>query len=224
MGIAATVWVGHFHLHGIDYFRSHAGAVQLGDVGEKKVPGDQEPHLAVRASLPCHELKIESATQIELHGVAVSGSDIGASLAIPGVGLLSAGSVARQLEDQALCLVKLGASPQAMVEAANRAPEVIAELVRAGSHGRLVHQVLVILEMTTALNFTRGARFEASGGRESRAVTAIASGSGSGSRTVVALAPGTTFAYLLLKPTWNAKQPRHWQRIDGWEDEAWSLQ
>ena len=220
MGIAATVCVGHFHLNGIDYFRSHADAVQLGDVGEKQMPGDQEPHLAVRTSLPRGALRIESATRIELHGVAISGSDIGASLAIPGVGRLGAGSVARQLEDQALCLVRLGAAPQAMVEAANRAPEVIAELVRAGHNGRLVHQVLVALEMTTALNFTRATRFEASGARESWAVTAVASGS----RTVVTLTPGTTFAYLLLKPKWNAQQPRHWQRIDGWEDDPWRLQ
>ena len=218
MGIAATVCVGHFHLHGIDYFRSHANAVQLGDVGEKQMPGDQEPHLAVRASLPCHELKIESATQIELHGIAISGSDIGASLAIPGVGRLSAGSVARQLEDQALGLVKLGASPQAMVAAANRAPEVIAELVRAGANGRLVHEVFVILEMKTALNFTRGTAFEVSGSGESWTVIATTGGS----RCVVTLTPGTTFAYLLLKPTWDAKQQRHLKRIDGWEDDAWS--
>lgn len=220
MGIAATVCVGHFHLNGIDYFRSHANAVQLGDVGEKQMPGDQEPYLAVRASLPRGALRIESATQIELHGVAISGSDIGASLAIPGVGRLGAGSVARQLEDQALCLVRLGAAPQAMVAAANRAPELIAELVRAGIQARLVHQVLVALEMTTALNFTRATRFEASGGRDAWAVTAIARGS----RTVVALTPDTTFAYLLLRPTWDAKQPERWKRIEGWEDDAWGLQ
>ena len=215
MGIAATVCVGHFHLNGIDYFRSHADAVQLGDVGEKQMPGDQEPHLAVRTSLPRGALRIESATQIELHGVAVSGSDIGASLAISGVGLLCASSVARQLEDQALCLVRLGASPQAMVEAANRAPEVIAELVRIGVHGRLVHQVLVILEMTTALNFTRATRFEAGGARDSCVVTGIVGGS----RTVVALTPGTTFAYLLLKPAWDAKQPT--KHIEAWADDPW---
>lgn len=220
MGTAANVSVSHFHLNGIDYFRSHANAVQLGDVGEKQMPGDQEPYLAVGASLARGALQIDAATQIELHGVAVSGSDIGASLAIPGVGLLGAGSVARQLEDQALCLVRLGAAPQAMVEAANRAPEVLGELIRAGLRGRLVHQVVVILEMTTALNFTRATQFEVSGAREAWVVAANASGS----RTVVTLTPGTTFAYLLLKPTWDATLPRHRQRIDGWADDPWRLQ
>ena len=222
MGTAASVSVSHFHLNGIDYFRSHANAVQLGDVGEKQMPGDQEPYLAVGASLARGALRIDAATQIELHGVAVSGSDIGASLAIPGVGLLGAGSVARQLEDQALCLVRLGAAPQAMVAAANRAPEVLAELIRAGLRGRLVHQVLVILEMTTALNFSRAIRFEVSGARESWVVAASASASGS--RTAVTLTPGTTFAYLLLKPTWDATLPRHRQRINGWADDPWRLQ
>lgn len=222
MGTDAKVCVSHFHLNGIDYFRSHADAVQLGDAGEKRVPGNHENHLAVGASLPRRKLKIEAASQIELHGVAISGSDIGGRISIPGIGPLSAGSVARQLEDQALSLVKLGALPQDIVDAANDAPEVIAELIRAGDKGRLVHQVFVILEMRTALNFTRSTRFEVSGTGECWTVNA--EGCNSGSRTVVTLTPGTTFAYLLLTPKWGAKQPPHWKRIEGWQDDAWSLQ
>ena len=73
--------------------------------------------------------------------------------------------------------------------------------------------------MKTALNFTRSTRFEVSGSARSWAIT----GAG-GSRTVVAMTPGTTFAYLLLKPQSRATLQAHGQRIDDWEAEPWRLQ
>ena len=37
------------------------------------------------------------------------------------------------------------------------------------------------------------------------------------------ITPGTTFAYLLLEPKWDASLKKNWKRIDGWEDDQWSL-
>jgi hypothetical protein len=222
MGIDAKVRDSHFHLNGVNYFRGHADAVQLGDVGEKKTPATQENYLAVQESVPRRKLKIERATQIDIHGLALGSSDIGASITIPGVGVLGAGSVARQLEDQTLALVKLETLPKDIVAAANDSPDVITELIRAGKAGRLVHQSFVILEMKTALNFTRATRFELSGTVKSWTVTATG-GSAGASRTVVTITPGTTFAYLLLKPKWDANLKKNWTRIDDWEDDQWSL-
>ncbi len=222
MGIDAKVLDNHFHLNGVNYFRGHADAVQFGDAGEKKTPGTQENYLAVQESVPRNRLKIERATQIDIHAVSFGSSDIGASITIPGVGSLSAGTLARQLEDQTLSLVKLETLPKDIVAAANDSPDVIAELIRAGNAGRLVHQAFVILEMKTALNFTRSTRFEVSGTAKSWTITATG-GTGSGSRTVVTVTPGTTFAYLLLKPKWDASQKKNWKRIVDWEDDQWSL-
>jgi hypothetical protein len=220
MAIDAKVCDNQFHLNGVNYFRGHADAVQLGDVGEKKTPATLGNYLAVQESVPRNKLTIAHATLIDIHSVAFDSSDIGASLTIPGVGLLGASTVARQLADQTLTLVKLETLPKDIVAAANASPDVITELIRAGNKGRLVHQAFVILEMKTALNFTRATRFDVSGSVKSWAVTA-SGGTGSGSSTVVTIAPGTTFAYLLLEPKWDAKAQR--QRIDDWEDDPWSL-
>jgi hypothetical protein len=218
MGIDAAVRDNHFHLEGVDYFRGHADAVLLGDVGAKKSPATQDEHLAVRESVPRHGLRIERAQQIDIHAVGLGSSDIGACITVPGVGSLGASTVARQLADRALALVKLEILPRDIVAAANDSPAVTAELARAGKAGRLVHQVFVVLEMKTALNFARATRFEPSG--SARAWTVTASGS-DGSRTAVTLTPGTTFAYLLLKPRWDAGLKKNWTRIDDWEDDPW---
>ena len=220
MAIDAKVRSSHFHFNGVAYFRGHAEAVQLGDVGQKKTPGTQDDYLAVQESVPRHQLTIERATQIDIHSVAISGSDIGASITIPGVGVLGAATLARQLEDQALSLVKLECWPKDIVAAANDTPAVISALIHAGHKGRLVHQAFVILEMKTALNFTRSTRFEVSGIDRSWAITGTTS---SGSRSVVTITPGTTFAYLLLKPKWDAKLQKNWKRIDDGQDDPWRL-
>jgi hypothetical protein len=222
MGSDAEVCDNHFRLNGLGYYRAHADAVQLGDVGAKKMPVSQASHLAVHESVSRNRLTIAQATLIDIHRVAFGGSDIGVSLAIPGVGVLGPSTVARQLADQTLTLVKLEARPEDIVAAANASPEVIAALIRAGSKGRLVHQALVILEMRTALNFTRSTRFEVSGTANAWAVSG-GSGTGGGGSTLLAIAPGTTFAYLLLEPKWDANQRRSWKRIENWEDDPWSL-
>lgn len=219
MVIDAMVCASHFHLDGVDYFRGRAEAVQIGDAGKKKTPGTQEIYIAAHQSVPRDRLKIRRATQIDMHRVALSANDIGASITIPGVGSIDAATLARQLEDQTLALVKLETLPQDIVAAANDSPGVISALVRAGSAGRLVHQVFVVLEMKTALNLTRSARFEVSGPGACWAITGIG---GSGSRTVVTIGPATTFAYLLLKPRWDAHFPQRTTRIAAWDDDPWS--
>src|SRR5688572_17189581 len=149
MAIDARVCGNHFHLDGVDYFRGHAQAVQLGDAGARNAAGTGANDFAVQASVPRSSLKIERATQIDIHGVALNAGDIGTSITIPGVGSLAADTVARQLEDQTLSLVKLEIAPRDLVAAASDSPAVNTELARAGRAGRLVHQAFVILEMRT---------------------------------------------------------------------------
>jgi hypothetical protein len=219
MSIDAKVHARHFHLDGVGYYRTRAETVQLGDVGEKQTHGAPPGFLAVQASVPRHGLTIERASQVDLHRVAIAAGDIGAGITIPGVGSFGAATLARQLQDQTLSLVKLECLPKDIVAAANGSPAVIAALVRAGNTGRLVHQAFVALEMKTALNFTRSTRFDVSGGVGSWTIT----GTSGASRTAVTITPGTTFAYLLLEPKWNAngQAMRNW--IDDWQDDPSSL-
>ena len=221
MAIDAKVRDTHFHLNGVNYFRGHADAVQFGDAGELKAPSTQQSYLSVQESVPRPKLKIARALQIDIHRLALAGSDFAAGIAIPGVGSLGAATVAGQLEDQTLSLVKLETLPKDIAAAANEAPAVFAELVRAGHSARLVHQAFVILEMKTALNFTRATRFDVSGTAKSWAITASGGGAGA-SRSDVSIGPGSTFAYLLLKPKWETERQQNWQRIEDWEDDPWS--
>jgi len=149
LGADVTVREDHLHCDGVDYFRGRAGAVQLGDVGERRDPAGGPGHLAVRARLPRDQLAIDRVTQVDLHGVTVRGSDIAADITVAEVGSLGASTVARLLHDQTLGLIKLEAGPRAVIDAANECAGPLDALGRAGKAGRLVHQVFVIVETAT---------------------------------------------------------------------------
>ena len=213
MGTDATVREDRFRIDGVDYFRGRAGAVQLGDVGERKNPAGGYCHLAVQARLPRDKLVIERVTRIDLQGVTVRGSDVAVDITVAEVGSLGASTVARLLHDKTLCLLKLEAAPRGVIDAANECAGPLDVLSRAGKAGRLVHQVVVVVETATARDLTQATRWSLSGANDACVLTGIG---GEGERRVVLLAPGATFAYLLLRPTWLAK------RIANAECDLWS--
>ena len=202
-----------FRFDGVDHFRGHAAAVQLGDVGERRNPAGSPCHLAVQAKLPRDQLPIERVTRIDLDGVTVRGSDIGVDVTVAEVGWLGPSTVARLLHDRTLCLVRLEAAPRNLVDTANACTGVLDVLGRAGKAGRVVHQVVVVVETATARDLTQATRWSFGSVDDACVLTAIGADS---RRSVVRLAPGATFAYLLLKPTWLGK------RIAGAEGDAWS--
>ena len=204
----------HFRFDGVDYFRGHAAAVQLGEVGERRSPAGGHSHLAALATLPRETLPIERVTRIDLHGVTVRGSDIEADVTVAEVGVLGASTVARQLRDKTLCMVKVEAAAGDLIAAANDCAGVLDTLRRAGPAGRLVHQVFIVLETATAHDLSQATRWSVSGAARDFVLTGIAA---DGHRSVVVLTPGATFAYLLLKPIWLGKRiadaaPDSWSR------------
>jgi hypothetical protein len=199
MGAGAAVRDDHFHFDGVDYFRGHAGAVQLGDIGARRNPAGSHSHIAVQARLPRDKLPIERVTPIDLQGVTVRGSDVAVDIAIADVGSLGASTVARLLQDETLRLLRLDAAPHGVIDATNDCASLLDRLRRTGKAGRLVHQVVVIVETATARALAQATRWSLGGSDEGCVLTGIG---GDGRRSVVALAPGATFAYLLLKPTW----------------------
>jgi hypothetical protein len=121
--------------------------------------------------------------------------------------------VARLLHDKILCLLKLEAAPRGVIAAANECAGLRDGLRRAGKSGRLVHQIVVIVETATARDLAQATRWSLAGTNAECVLTGI----GGDGRRSIALAPGATFAYLLLRPTWLGKH------IAGAESDPWSL-
>ncbi len=223
MSIDIVIRDNHLHYNGINYFRGNADAVTLGDVGEKKTPSTQTNYLQVLGNVPRKQLKIHSAARVDLHGVVFGSADIGVGVHVPGRGGLKAGALATALKDETLSLLKLSMLPKDIVAAANAAEKnALVPLRQAGNDGRLVHQVFVILEMKTAVVFHGAADFEASADLGLFTVTAKGGLAGTSGSTIT-VPPGGVFAYLLLKPEWDANQKKNWKFIKDSKDDQWSL-
>jgi hypothetical protein len=213
LSTGAAVRDDHFHFDGVDYFRGHAAAVQLGDVGERRNPAGSHSHLAMQARPRRDTLPIARVTPIDLHDVTVRGSDIEVDLVVAEVGVLGPSTVARQLRDRTLCLIKVEAAARELIDAANASADVLDTLRRAGTGARLVHQVFVVLETATARDLAQAARWSIDGADGVLELTGFAA---DGRRSAVALAVDATFAYLLLKPRWLG------QRIADAAPDSWS--
>lgn len=223
MALDLKIRSNHLHYNGFNYFRSHAEEVLLGDVGEKCTPATQSNYLAVQGNVVRKQLKIHTVSRIDLKGMAVASADIGASVQVPGRGGLAAGIVAGGLASGELSLLKVSVLPKDIVALANDNPKnALTPLKQAGARGRLVHQVFVILEAKLAAVVGGAARFEleAEGaGIELQATGGLAGSSGASAT----ISPGSTFAYALLDPVWDAKLQKNWTRIADWKDDQWSL-
>ena len=219
MAIDITIRDNHLHFDGINFFRGNANLVQLGSAGAKKTPSTQTNYLSVEENIPLKKLKINKVTTIELNGTKVTGADVSATIDVPGVGPLSASAVSARLRKDTLKLVKIDVLPRDIVEAANESPKVLDALKASGNDGRLAHQVVVILESSTAETLLKGVAFELTTDDGRPILTARA-----GSKDVATVEiNGATFAYLLLKPKWDANLKKNWKQIESWSDDQWSL-
>lgn len=223
MALDLEIHDNHLHHNGFNYFRGHAEEVLLGDVGEKCTPATQTNYLAVQGNVVRKQLKIHTASRIDLQGLAVSGASIGGSLAVEGLGSLSAGAVAGGLASGELSLLKLSVLPKDIVALVHDNPKnALAPLKQAGSRGRIVYMVYVILQakLAAVIGGAAGFTLQAEAGGITLNATGGLAGAGGARAT---LSPGSTFAYALLDPVWDAHQQKNWKRIVDWKDDQWSL-
>jgi hypothetical protein len=222
MAIDIVIKDNHLQLDGVNYFRGNANNVQLGGVGEKKTPATQENYLQVEANIPVKKLKVNRVTVLTLNGARISGADVNASIAVDGLGTLSAAAVATRLKQETLKLVKIDVLPRDVVSAANDSPKVRDALIQCGRGGRIAHQVVTVMEARTAETVRRGVSFSLEPGDDGPGLT-VRGAAGTTAVATVEINSGATFAYLLLKPKWDANLQKNWREIEDWEDDQWSL-
>jgi hypothetical protein len=214
----------HLHFEGVNYFRGNASRVLLGDVGDKKTPGTQENYLDVRGNVVRKNLRIHKLTRLSLKNVQVAGADIGGGLTIDGLGWLSAGAVASALREDELQLVHVSVLPKDIVALVNANPKNALEPLKAcGNGGRIVHQVFAILAAKTAVTLAASARFDVTATVGGLTITGTG-GVGGGAGVVTRIDAGNSFAYLLLKPKWDANLQKNWRFVEAaGGDDQWSL-
>ncbi|RQP23888.1 hypothetical protein [Piscinibacter terrae] len=217
-----TITTNHVTAFGIKYFRGNAPSVYIACVGDKETPLIGQNHILVEDSVPADKLQIRKVTTLDIDQSSATEKNVDLSVTVPLVGKISAADASKQMREDTLKLVLFEILPKDLVAAANATPHVIESLKRIGNDGRLVHKVIVAMQAKTAQAFSNSASLDVSATVKGVKVTAHGGSDSSGS-TTIELEPRTTFAYLLLKPKWDASMNKNWKRIEDWEEDQWSF-
>ena len=211
----------HVTAFGIPFFRANAPSLSIGFAGDKEEPLFGQNYITSEDRVPAAKLKIRKAFTLSLASTDVTDKDIGLSITVPKLGSLSAGETSKQLRNETLKLVQFEIFPKDLVDAANASPGVLDTLKRIGNDGRLVHKIIVAMDAKTATSVTGAATLDVTATVAGVAISAGAGSSGTSFGSVDL--SRCTFAYLLLKPKWDASMNKNWKRIVDWEEDRWSL-
>jgi hypothetical protein len=206
----------HLKYNGFDYFRGNAENIKLGSYGEKKKPLTKTNYLEVQATLPAANMpKIQNALIVKIDYASQNKNDFFASINVSKVFGMSTDAAWDSLKAGKLKLVKFTIDNTHMTTDVNNSPAALNRIRDYGGDARVVNQVFVVLKASEASLVTSGGSLDVTIAGNSLKVTV-----GGTSGQYVTLAPGSTFAYGLLKVADWAKGK---DKIEKMTDDQWSL-
>ena len=218
--IAYTVVVHNNHLtfNGIQYFRGGAESVFIGSFGEKKTPLFGQNYLQVQSDIPASKLVVNSVTTVDVDFTKSSAGDIKVGLNVAGGYSGTVDGAFNDLKSGKLKLVKFEMRLADVQSAVNALPDVRSKLAGYGNDARVAHQMFVVMQATMAQTFSNSGHFtfNKTGGKLEVSASGGASSSGT---TNLTLSPGTTYAYLLCKATWNKARTE----ATKFDDDQWGM-
>lgn len=215
----------HLTFGGVSYFRGHAEEIEIGSIGEKRTPLTKQNYLEVKDRIPVPKIAIAQATIVEIDFARTTKTAFTAAVAaiIKGIPIkISGDATFDKLRKGELKLVKFSVSNRNMEKAANSSPDKLRSLIDWGNDARIAHQIFVVIEAATATQFDNNVTVELSVGAKGLKAKVKGQSSVNGNSTIQ-ISRGTGFAYLLLKPVWNAKQKKNKTTIIDSNDDQWGL-
>jgi hypothetical protein len=203
-----------FKYGGVKYFRGKAENIVLGAFGQKKTPVGGVAHLAVQDRLKPNQISrasVRMAGPFDIDWGRFKKTDVEGSVGLKYFTMGAKAGVAfshSKAQSAKLKLLKLYMDEGPLMNALNGNPTAARDyLKREKNDGRVVHEVWVVMEAQLANHFSSATSVSVSGSGNVNGVEISASGKGS-SRTQttesITIAPGTAFAYLMIKvKKWN---------------------
>lgn len=215
----ASVHDNHLEYNGQSFFRVGSDRVTLGAYGEKKSPVLKGNYLEVQSALPADKLagKVKNVTTVAIDFSKSTKTEIEANL--NGIKVVNVGTAVTYegLKTAKLKLVHLWITPVDITDATNATSTALSRMKSYGNDGRLANDILVVMEAELADSFTTSSSFEVSVSATTGITVTGKHAATSTTDTKVTLSAGTTFAYLLAKPKWNAAKTK----IEKCTDDSW---
>lgn len=214
----------HLNFNGVKYFRGNAEEVSVGAYGEKVSSVFTMNRLDVKGRIPTAKITNVRSTMVDVDMTQTTRSAFNTKLwaIIKGVPVeLSADTAFGKIKDQELKLVKFSVDHNHMKNAINDSPAALKNLIDYGNDARIALQIFVAMEATFATQFDNNVAVALSAGQEGIVQASVQGNHGTSGETVVELTTPTTFAYLLAKPDWDAKQKKNKTKVTDLDTDEW---
>jgi len=218
-----TVKKNHMVFQGIHYFKGKASSAEIGAWGEKKTPVLQANYLERKAQVPKKYIDKVKVTTFDLSESSVTEAEFKANVNVASLVGLSSQDAYNKLKNgqYKFALVEILNKNGPFLNQINGNGRLIQKLVDEGNDCRIVTAVIIVIshQEANAYGWSHQGKVEATlleDGVLKFGAKSNVKGSGSSSYS---LSPGSTFAYLLDKPEWDAKLKKNRTKIEDWEDD-----
>jgi hypothetical protein len=199
------------------YFVAGAESIKIGSYGRKRTPALKANYLDKWLDLDVPKIKVTEAVTVDIDFTRSSAAGLKGHLKKSGI----KGDVAatfEKLKSGKLKLMKLGVAKGDMVKLVNKDKEAIGKLLDYRSKDRICLEIFVVLSATMAQRIEAAGSLNISATKGGMEVAGGVSGSGSSSSTVK-ISKGTTLAYGMIRPIWDARGRKAKKIKDGRPDQ-----
>jgi hypothetical protein len=207
---------------GRSFFRGGAPEVQLGSFGEKNTSITKINRLEVQGHITIPKIKIKKATIVEIDFNKTTKKEFLADVKVAVVFKGSPETAYEDMVDNKLKLVWLTVENETVRKEVNDSPNVLDKLIKYGNDARVAGDIFVVMKAELAKTFESS---NSIGLSVNAGIVKITAGLklGSSGDYEYTMSPGSTFAYALLKPHWDANLKKNKTKIVKFTDDDQGL-
>ncbi len=185
------------------YYVAGAESIKIGSYGKKRTPLTKANYLDKWLDLDVPKAKGTEAVTVDIDFSKSSAAGLKGHIKKSGI-KGDASATYEKLRSGKLKLMKLAIARGEMVKLANKDKEALGKLLDYRAKDRICLEIFVVLSATLAEKIEAAGSLNVSATKGGMEVGGGISGSGSSSSTVK-ISKGTTLAYGMMKPVWDAR-------------------
>lgn len=204
-----------FKLNGLDYWRTYAHAVTLGDIGDKRTPIGRSAWFEPSGCVRKDHVKVKRLGSISVESSRQTKLDFLAGINLAKVFPLGKAEVGfDEIVNRTLVLECFEIEASDMVRAINQQPGLREKLKNLGEGARVCTSTFVVVNAEMSREFASAASLDASIDIHGVTIEPKVSGGGTG-KTRLTMEEGMVLAYGIAKPEWDHPNPKKATELRG---------
>ena len=216
----------YFKYNGVKYFRVGSQRVVLGTCGHKRRPLLEGNFLENFVNMSTRYFTDVNSVVVEIEYEDSPAFDLGVNVKVPGFREICGNLTREVMRDMNLKLLNISVGNKQIIDSINKLTDVKRDFFKVEKllckQRRVVNEVFTVVSAEIAEALTAQSTAEISGTIKGVEISLSPSASIQQS-SVIKLEEGSTFAYLLFKPLWNANAYRNIETVVNGRHDQWGF-